>query len=823
MIDFSNSTKEAIIAKDRKISFSEFNTYINKYATLFENNKSERVAIISENRVEWIFAFYSIWKNNKVAVPIDYMASSSDVAFILNDCKPSIIFTSNEKADVVNDIVKNIDYTPVIINLDTVTLPDNISAKEWNVPKNNEDTAVIIYTSGTTGSPKGVMLSFTNLLANVNEVCNEVNIYQTDMQVLMLLPMHHIFPLVGTMVAPLSIGATVVLSPSMQSADLLETLKNNKVGLMVGVPRLYELIYKGLKAKIDASFAGRMFYSILSRFYNKNLSKKIFKKVHEGFGGHLEFMIAGGAALNPEVGKFFKTMGFSILEGYGMTEAAPMITFNRPENFRIGTPGQKLKTVDIQIIDGEITAKGPNIMQGYFNRPKETAEILKDGRLYTGDLGYIDKDGFLYITGRKKEIIVLSNGKNINPTEIEHKLENTSPFISEVAISLINDSLHAFIVPDYSELHKEEIKDIEEYFKNSVISDYNNQASSYKRIMQFTLLKTEIPRTRLGKIQRFKLEQLLLKDNNKSDKNIDNSPECCEEYKSIKVFIEEQTNSKISPDDHLEFDIALDSLGKLSLIDFIDKSFGVKIDEKKLLDFPSVKKLVEFVSENKLKHKIEHINWSSILKEKKINLKLPKTWFTIKLFKNSSKYFFKLYFKFKGKGMENIPEGACIIAPNHQSFLDGLFVASFLKNQVIAETYFYAKKKHVKNKIVQFLARKNNIIVMDITNDLKESIQKLAEVLRQGKKIIIFPEGTRTKDGNLGDFKKMFSILSKEMNVPIVPVAITGAYHALPRGKKVPKLFAKVNVEFLKPVYPDKYDYDSLTKIVKSEIDNASK
>jgi long-chain acyl-CoA synthetase len=141
----------------------------------------------------------------------------------------------------------------------------------------------------------------------------------------------------------------------------------------------------------------------------------------------------------------------------------------------------------------------------------------------------------------------------------------------------------------------------------------------------------------------------------------------------------------------------------------------------------------------------------------------------------------------------------------------------------MVETYFYAKKKHVKNRLLQFLARKNNIIVMDITNDLKESIQKLAEVLRQGKKIIIFPEGTRTKDGNLGDFKKMFSILSKEMNVPIIPVSIQGAYHALPRGKKIPKLFAKVNVEFLKPVYPANYNYDSLTEIVKSEIDNASK
>ena len=814
MINFSNKEQIAIITKTSQFTYQDLNNSINKYASIFPKNSAERIAIFSENRPDWIFSFFAGWKNESTIVPIDYMASNGDVTFILNDCKPEIIFTSNEKKDDVETILKSLDYTPKVINFDSLELPENIEHDEWKKQTDDEKTAVIIYTSGTTGSPKGVMLSYTNLLSNLDAVCYDAKIYDKSQQVLMLLPLHHIFPLAGTMLAPLYIGAPIVMSPSIQSSDLLETLKNNNVNLMVGVPRLYELIYKGLKTKIEASAAGRIFFAILKTFPNRKLALKIFKKVHDGFGGHLEYMIAGGAALSPEVGGFFKTLGFKILEGFGMTETAPIITFNRPDNFRIGTPGQQLGKVKIEIRDGEIVAKGPNVMQGYFNRPKETADILKDGWLYTGDLGYIDKDGFLYITGRKKEIIVLSNGKNINPVEIEDKLERMSVFTDEVAVHLSNDILHALIVPDFNELSKAEIKNPEEYFRDTIIAEYNKHASSYKRVMQFTLLKTEIPRTRLGKIQRFKLTELLETPQKKKTKTEEPSSE---EYQSIKVFIEDQANTKISPDDHLEFDIALDSLGKLSLIDFIDKSFGVSINEDKLLSFPSISKLVDFITDNKLRHKIESIDWSVILKEK-VSLKLPKTSLIFHIITGFSKLFIKIYFKFKSEDIENIPDGPCIITPNHQTYYDAMFVASHLNKKILNETYFYAKKKHVNNKFLQFLARKNNVIVMDISKNLKESIQKLAEVLRMGKKIILFPEGTRTKDGELIEFKKMFAILSKEMDIPVVPVVINGAFSAYSPNKKIPKLFAPISVKFLEPISPENYDYNSLTDTVKDKI-----
>jgi len=819
MIYNSNLEKLALITKDHSYSYKELFSKINSYSQLFENKQYTKVAIFSENRAEWVFSFYAALQNDCTVVTIDSGAATDDIAYILNDCNPELVFTSKDLKSRLLQVKENLTYQNDMVVFDELQLTEPTNQYIWQGPKNKEKTALIIYTSGTTGSPKGVMLSFTNIISNINGVSKEVQIYTPERQVLMLLPMHHIFPLIGSMMAPLVVGSTVVMSPSMQSPDLLETLKNNQVNIMIGVPRLYELLYKSLKAKIFASFVGRLFYSIVKLSGSKSFAKKIFKKVYDGLGGHMEIMVAGGAALSPEVGSFYKTLGFEILEGFGMTEASPMITFTRPGRILIGSPGEILPGIQVEIRDGEIVAKGDNIMQGYYNKPQETAETIKDGWLYTGDLGYFDKKGFLHITGRKKDIIVLANGKNISPVEIENKLTLKVPAIKESAVFLHHEQLHAVIIPDFKYLTDNDIKDPQIYFKEEVLPAFNKDLSSYKRIMQFSLIKDELPRTKLGKIQRFKLAELL---ENSVRKNTKQEHPDSEEYKMIRSFIENEVDGEISPDDHIEYDIALDSLGKLSLIDFIERTFGVKLNEENLLSFPSIKQMVEYVKNNKIWHKIESINWTETLKEK-VNLKLPKAWPTLSLIKNTAKGFFKLYFRFKGTGYKNIPDGPCIIAPNHQSFFDGLFVASFLKRKTMQSTYFYAKKEHVNNWVLRFLARKNNVIVMDLNKGLQESIQKMAEVLRKGKKIIIFPEGTRTTDGFMGEFKKTFAILSTELNVPVVPVAIRGAYHAMPKGRKIPRIFSRIEVNFLDPVYPNQFNMESLTIEVQHLIDDKLK
>lgn len=820
MINTNFIDKIALITKEKSFTYQELFQKIDYYSEkYFSNNSYSKVAIHAENSADWIFAFYAAWKNNCTVIPVDFLASANDVTYILNDCKPDLLFVSNHTVSKLDTINKELENPPKIENLDGQKSEVAIQQNQkviWDAPNDIEKTAVIIYTSGTTGNPKGVMLSYKNLLSNIEGVSKKVKIYTQDRQVLMLLPLHHIFPLTGSMIAPLNVGGTSVMSPSMQSSDILETLKNNKVNIMIGVPRLYDLLYKSLKTKVFASFIGRSFYSIIKTLRSKKLAKIIFKKVHTGFGGYLKYLVSGGAALDKEIGTFFQTLGFDVLEGYGMTEAAPMITFTRPGKEIIGSPGQALPGLKMEIRDGEIVAKGDNIMKGYYNKPEETQDVLKDGWLYTGDLGRIDKNGYLFITGRKKEIIVLQNGKNINPVELETKLERYE-CITEAAVFQKNDKLHALIVPDYEQLTKLKVSDPEKYFKKELIPDINQQLTSYKRIMKFLLINEELPRTRLGKIQRFKLEDIFEKPKAKEKVAHTKEEPVSEEYKVIKTYIESQVDMTISPEDHLEFDIAMDSLGKITLIDFIERTFGVKIEEDKLIKFPSISNMVDYVKENKLFQNFELPNWSEILKEK-IHFQLPKSWPTQSFIIKSARFFFKLYFKFNTKGLENIPEGAAILTPNHQSFFDGLFVTACLKRKTIKDTYFYAKRKHVNNRFLKFMAHRNNVIIMDMNLDIKESIQKMAAVLKENKKIIIFPEGTRTTNGEMGEFKKTFAILSKELNVPIVPVVIKGAYDVLPAGSKFPKPFREIEVEYLKPVYPKGRDFDVLTHEVKETI-----
>lgn len=803
--------KTAMIYKDQKVDYNELIKKINSYSALLPDKNLTKAAIFSENRFEWVYAFYSAWMKKAVAVPIDFMSSSDDVAFILNDCRPEVIFYSDGTKEVLEKSISELNYEIEKINLDDIRINEVISFSNLLEPDPN-DTAVIIYTSGTTGSPKGVMLSYDNLLANIEAVTTDVNIYRSDDRLLVLLPLHHIFPLMGTMIIPLGVGGTIIFSPSMSSEDIMATLQQG-ITIIIGVPRLYNLIRKGIRDKIDKSGIAKLLFKIAQKKNSLTFSRKIFGSVQKKFGGRIKYLVSGGAALDKDVAKDYLTLGFEILEGFGMTECAPMITFTRPGKVLPGSAGQPLKTNEVKIIEGEIVTRGRNVMQGYYNRPEETSAILKNGWLYTGDLGYLNDDNRIFITGRKKEIIVLSNGKNINPEEIEDKILNMSEVITEIGVFEKSDLLHAVIYPDYQKAKQLGVENVGEMIKWEVIDKYNQSVTPYKKVMKFSLIKEPLPRTRLLKLKRFLLPQL----EQVSEEKIKNISEpTFQEYILIKEFLQQQKEIKVNPSDHLEIDLGLDSLDKVNLGVYLESNFGIKYTESELVGFSNVVKLAENVKDKKTKLSIEAIDWGKIFKEH-FNLDLPKSWFTHNAMKNSAKVFLKLYFRLKGEGLENIPEGPFILAPNHQSFFDGLFVAVFLKNKLLKQTYFYAKEKHVKNKLLKFIANKHNVIVMDL-NDLKTSLQKLAEVLKRGKNIIIFPEGTRTISGDIGDFKKTFAILSRELNVPVVPVVIKGAYDALPRGTHFPKPWKKINVRFLKPVKPENHTYESLKDIVKAKV-----
>lgn len=815
MIFIKNTTKTAIVWKDRNISYNELLKNIDYYSSILKKQEVTKAAVYSSNRPEWAFAFFSIWKNKSIAVPIDFLAQPDEIAYILNDSRPEVIFISEELRENFAKVQKLLQYEILVIAFESLTEDVN---KYEAIEISTEDingTAIIIYTSGTTASPKGVMLTYDNILANVEAVTIHIPIFTDYRNVMVLLPLHHIFALVGTMVAPLMVNATIAFSPSMVAEDIINTLQKNKVAIIIGVPRLYDAIRKGIVDKINKQTAARILFKLAKVINSRAFSKKIFHAVHEKFGGKVEYMVCGGAKLNEETGKDYKALGFEMLEGYGMTEAAPMITFTRPGRWKIGSAGEIMPCMEVESRDGEIVARGRNVMKGYYNCPDATAETLKDGWLHTGDLGYIDGEGYIHITGRSKELIVLSNGKNISPEEIEFKLKHASEFVAEVAVFGKNDSLNAAIFPDFRKVNEKSILNLEEKFKWEVIDAYNKTAAPYKKITKFYLCKDELPKTRLGKIQRYKLIEMI--DNLSSVKKQKTDEPEFEEYIVIRDFLKEQKKSEIYPDDHFELDLGLDSLDKVNLQVFLESTFGVTVKEDVLINHSTVEKLSSFMKETKNRLTVETVKWAEILKEK-IELKLPKSWFTQNLAKHISKIFFRIYFRLKGEGIENIPDGPFILAPNHQSLFDGMFVSVYLKNKVFKNTYFYAKEKHVRNPIVRAIANRNNVIVMDINKDLKESLQKLAVVLKTNKNIIIFPEGTRSQTGKLGEFKKAFAILSSELNIPVVPVSINGAIKAMPKGSIFPRPWKKINVKFHKPVYPEGHSYDTLTELVISRL-----
>ncbi|MDR0993436.1 MAG: AMP-binding protein, partial [Verrucomicrobiota bacterium] len=687
-----------------------------------------------------------------------------------------------------------------------------------------DDVAAILFTSGTTGSPKGVMVTFGNILTNLQSVCERVPIFRTDSRTFVLLPFHHILPLVGCLLAPFYSGGSLVVSHSLDPAEMIATMKRHQITLLIGVPRLYALFRKAIMENLNRSAIGRGLYRLSAMINRLPVSRILLAPVQRKFGGRLRQMVCGGAALDHEVARDLTVCGFQMLEGYGMTECAPMIAFPRPSAVRLGSCGNPCLPGSIKIEEGEILAKGPHVFPGYWQNPEATAEALQDGWLHTGDLGYLDNDEYLFITGRKKEIIALPNGKKVNPAELEDKLAALSPDIREVAVTFRDNLLHALIYP-VAGLEGDVPSKQAEYFRWKLLDPYNRMAPQTKKITQLTILPNELPKTRLGKIKRHELAQLAVGTVIAETTPKLSTKELGPAYMAFELFLKSEMDcARISPSSHWEMDLALDSLSRLSVLVFIEKTFGVKLPESVFMDYPTVVELANYADSQRLFFRKNNEAWNPLThasaEASDTSLELPRSGTVHAFLKNVFGVLLRLCFRVRLEERGNDPGGQpCLLVPNHQSYIDALFVSMALKDSVLHRTYYYAKRKHVKAGFLTWLARNCNVIVVDVNHDLQLSLQKITKAIRNGGNLIIFPEGTRSYDGQLGDFKTTFAALALKLNVPVIPIAISGAYRALPRGRHLPRFFTKVTVRFLPPIpNEERTDETRLTEATRNAI-----
>ena len=817
--------KIAVTYGEQKISYADVIKYVNYYSEFLDITKGDRSALMMENRPESIFSFFSIWAKKGIAISLDAGYTVDQLAYVLGDSTPKYLFVSNKTKKVAEEANSKLNNIIKIINVDELVLPAEYKIKKEEFENDsNDDVAVIVYTSGTTGNPKGVMITYENIKTNMEGVRAVDLVNETDV-ILAMLPYHHIMPLCFTLILPMYMGVPIVLLTEISSASLLKTLQENRVTVILGVPRVWEMLDKAIMIKINESSLAKFMFKMAEKINSMAIRKMLFSKVHKQFGGHIRLMVSGGAKIDKNILEDFRTMGFCAIQGYGMTETAPIIAFNVPGRERSDSAGEVIPNVEVKIADdGEILVKGKNVMKGYYNNEKATEEAFdKDGWFHTGDLGRMDGK-YLIIIGRKKEMIVLPNGKNIDPNDIENEIIKNTDLIKEIAVTEYKEQLLAIIYPDFQQIEAKKIVNIKDAIKWEVIDKYNVTAPNYKKIHDIKIVKKELPKTRIGKIRRFMLKDLIedkddVIEQKEEKKAIVVPPEMKEKFDIINKYIDERYHKAIDLDSHIELDLGFDSLDIVEFMNFLNETFGINLVEQDFVENKTISAIIKLVNEKAGKF-VEKVDKNENLKkiiESDSDVKLPKDARYAKFLRVILGPFFRFYFKYKCIDKENIKDGAGIIVGNHQSYLDGFMVNNVFTTKEMNDNYYIATALHFKSKTMKYLANHGNIILVDANRNLKNTLQAAAKVLKNNKKLIIFPEGARTRDGQLHEFKKTLAILAKDLNVPIYPFVLKGAYEAFPYNKKFPKR-NNVSVQFLERIEPNNKTVEELVEETKNNI-----
>mgnify|MGYP001484361000 CR=1 FL=1 len=856
-------------------------------------SQGDRVALIGENHPNWAIAYLGTLLRGAVIVPLDPHGEIETITNFLENSEAKVAFLSPDQTERFQQIeeklgrkIKSLIWQDNSPQSRRDAENDNKSSSaslrlrgennfaDWastefpaefvsrTPPARGDDMAVLMYTSGTTGTPKGVPLTHGNIVAELEGV-NLVLKLSDKEKILSLLPLFHAYLQIVNMWIATIYGCEVGYLKELTPDELSKAMKEFKPTILTTVPRLWYLFHKKIFDAVAAKpkSVQRIFRTLLAvngklrDTLGVNIGRKLFSEVHEGFGGNLRVAISAGSRFDEAVAVDFHELGFTILQGYGLTETSGAATATYEDDNVVGSVGKPMKGAEIKIDNadnegvGEVLIKGPMVFRGYYQNDAANKEAFTaDGWFRSGDLGRIDKRGHLYIVGRGKDVIVLPSGKNVHPEDLEvHYLK--CPLVAELAIIGVEDEtesragaekLVAVVVPDFDYLKQAKIANSKEAIRHELDS-LGRSLPEYQRVRDYIIRAEPLPRTATRKIKRFQLkkeiESGVIAAEAKEAKPWEFTPADSalietNTAKAVVAAIKQNARDAevVHPAMSLELDLGLDSLARAETFAALEQAFGTEFDGEEAATALTVANVIELVN----KHGGESadavsvdLNWGKIVREADDDF--PEVRGVLKtrpLFAAFAFVFYKFFNLFcrvfmllEVKGLENLKSSppyqggvaaasadgvvlskSFIICPNHQSFLDPFVVCSNYPYRVFKDIFHVGASEFFEGRIMRFLATLLNVVPVNPDTELMRAMKAGAIGLKHGKILNIYPEGERGFDGELHTFKKGAAILATELDLPIVPVAIDGLYKVWAR-KSWRIRPAKVKIAFGKPFY----------------------
>ena len=793
----------------------------------------DRVMLMSENRPEWGISYFGILKAGATVVPLEHQLSMEEVAGIARASGAVALIASDEVLDRLagQAAVAAALGKVQVLRFDQVLVEPAVSPAAIVPARRGDTVASIIYTSGTTGTPKGVMLSHKNLTSMVAKMSSVFHMYRHD-GLLSVLPLHHTFEFSAGFLMPMVHGSQVTYLEEVSADTLARALKEGNITGMVGVPALWQLLHRKITKRVNERgvLVEKAFEAVVDfnrklrerMPYGIDLGKLFFYPVHRELGGRLRLLISGGSALSPDVMKAFLGLGFKLFEGYGMTEASPVLTTQRPgEKTVIGSVGRALPGVDVKIADpdergvGEVIAKGPNVMLGYYRNDDATGQVLRQGWLHTGDLGRIDEDGHLYIVGRKKEMILGASGENVYPDELE-EVYRDSPFIKELSVVGLpageaGETVAALIVPDYEAdaaagLDREAVRErVREHVRH-----VSQKLPLYKRVRVFHLWDHDLPKTSTRKVKRREVVAELerLERAAGAASKVTRAPAAAAAglgwLREVVAQVAQKPLAQVTPEARLA-DLGFDSLMFTELGVALEAAGMALPDPGELSGLETVADLTALAERHMAQAARAERQRPPVRIERKEpedeprdedEIRVPKPLVGIgrKALRFGQKALYERILDTEVTGRAFVPPfGGYIVAANHSSHLDMGLVKHALGESGPALVALAAKDYFFEDPVRRmYFENFTNLVPMERHGSLRESLRLASEVLRDGYILLIFPEGTRSETGVMIDFKPSLGYLALSNRCGILPMYLAGTHDAMPKGAFFPRRGAEV-------------------------------